>query len=71
MVPLVRAIVPKKLVSISILSTAISVSSTAPRELIPALFTRISTRPNAFMASCALSVREEEEERSSVSVLGE
>ena len=69
--PLVRAMVPKKLVSIRLRSTARSVSRAAPRELMPALFTRISTRPNTCRASRALSGREEGEERSRASVLGE
>lgn len=69
--PLVREIVPKKLVSMIFLSTDKSVSRADPRELIPALFTRMSTRPNACRASCALSRREEGKERSRVRVFGE
>ena len=53
------------------LSTASSVSRAAPRELIPALFTSMSTLPNACMASLALSGREDGDERSRTRVLGE
>ena len=69
--PFVRAMVPKKFVSINFLSTDKSVSSTAPRELIPALFTRMSTLPNTSIASCALPAREEGRERSRARILGE
>ena len=53
--PFVRATVPKKLTSMTFLSTDKSVSKTAPRELIPALLTRMSNRPpNAWTASSTL-----------------
>lgn len=69
--PLVSATVPKKLTSITLRSTAISVSMTLPRELTPALFTRMSMWPNASNASCAFPAMDAASLRSRESIFGE
>ena len=69
--PFVRAIVPKKLTSMTLRSTSMDESSTEPRELTPALFIRISIRPYKAIASRHLSAIEEGSERSSWSTFGE
>ena len=66
-----RAIVPKKLTSMILLSTGSSVSMTVPLELSPALLTRMSTRPNSCRAAFIFPARDEGWERSRERILGE
>ena len=69
--PFVRAIVPKKLTSMTLRSTSMEESRTDPRELTPALFTTMSIRPYKAIASRHLSAMEEGSERSIWSTFGE